>query len=323
MENLKSYYHKAKIFCKKQIDKDPYLAKSVLIHVSVVVLLCILSFVSTLRFSSPTNFEVQIKGKPNHPTVIQATSITSQDLDKQIQSYENNREQERKARQDIKDAKQDIKEARAKAIKQAKARAKAKAEADRKAKLEEQMKAKLEARRKEQKKQQELENQRKIAEKQKQQKLEEQRKKELQNKKAKQEKAKLEAEKKRKQQEAEKQRRAREARLAKARAEAQESARRQVQKSQSDSAIASYLGEYQQRIEDHWVRDNCRGIYKFPKAIARNGRFIKLTGTTGNFRCDQSLIDAIKDTTPPAITNDVAKQRLQDENISFLFDPYK
>ena len=62
---------------------------------------------------------------------------------------------------------------------------KAKAEADRKAKLEEQMKAKLEARRKEQKKQQELENQRKIAEKQKQQKLEEQRKKELQNKKAK------------------------------------------------------------------------------------------------------------------------------------------
>lgn len=301
MVNLKSYYHKVTAFCKKQVDKDPYLAKSVLIHIGVVLFLCFISFLGTLRFNTSSSLEVQIKGKPNQPKVIQATSITSQDLSKQIQTYENNLAEKKQARQDLKDAQQDIKDAREKAIKQAKARAKAKAEAQRKAKLEQQRKAKAAAKLKEQQKQEALEKQRKIAEKQKQQKLEEQQKQ-----------AELDAERK-----------ARAEAIASAKREAQESARRQVQKSQTDSAIASYLGEYQQRIEDHWVRDNCRGIYKFPKAIAKNGQFIKLSGTTGNFRCDQSLIDAIKDTTPPVITNDLAKQRLQDENISFLFNPHK
>ncbi|MDE4940793.1 protein TolA, partial [Francisella tularensis subsp. holarctica] len=37
------------------------------------------------------------------------------------------------------------------------------------------------------------------------------------------------------------------------------------------------------------------------------------------YRCDQSLIDAIKNTTPPTITNNVARITIQTENISFIF----
>jgi colicin import membrane protein len=46
---------------------------------------------------------------------------------------------------------------------------------------------------------------------------------------------------------------------------------------------------------------------------------MKLTGTSGNYKCDQSLIDAIKNTTPPTLTNNIARQTVQSENISFIF----
>lgn len=308
MENLRHFYFKALAFCQKQVDSNPYLAKSILIHISVVIILCILSFVSTLRFSSSANLEAQVNNRPKQMQVIQATSISSQDLNKQVRAYEHEIEKQKQARQDVKDAQQDIKEAREKAIKQAKAQAKAKAEAERKAKLKQQRKEELQKKKAAEEKQAKLEAEKKHKQE------------ELQKKKAAEEKqAKIEAEKKRKQEELEKERKAREARIAKAKAQAQESARRQVQKNQAQSAISSYISKYQDRVGSNWIKDSCRGIYSFPRAIIRDGKFVKLTGTSGNYGCDQSLINAIKNTTPPNITNDIAKQTIQKENISFIF----
>ncbi|MGQ4002661.1 cell envelope integrity protein TolA [Francisellaceae bacterium CB299] len=309
MANLNYHYQKALNYCKKQVNENPYIAKAILIHVGIIVFLYVLSFISTLRFDSNVTLEAQIN-KNKKMQVIQATSISSQDLNKQITAYEHNLEEKRKAREEVKQAREDLKKARAKAVQRAKELEKAKVEAQRKAKLEEQEKAKAEAKRKEQEK---LEEQKKIrAEKEKQIKLEEQKK--LEDKK------KLEEEQKRKAKE-NAENKARDERLAKAKAEAQEAARKQVEQTQAQSAISSYISHYQERVGLNWIKDSCRGIYNFPRAITRNGRFIKLTGTSGNYRCDQSLIDAVKNTQPPAISNSIAKQRVQNENLSFKFNP--
>ncbi|MGQ4003655.1 cell envelope integrity protein TolA [Francisellaceae bacterium CB300] len=309
MANLNYHYQKALNYCKKQVNENPYIAKAILIHVGIIVFLYVLSFISTLRFDSNVTLEAQIN-KNKKMQVIQATSISSQDLNKQITAYEHNLEEKRKAREEVKQAREDLKKARAKAVQRAKELEKAKVEAQRKAKLEEQEKAKAEAKRKEQEK---LEEQKKIrAEKEKQIKLEEQKK--LEDKK------KLEEEQKRKAKE-NAENKARDERLAKAKAEAQEAARKQVEQTQAQSAISSYISHYQERVGSNWIKDSCRGIYNFPRAITRNGRFIKLTGTSGNYRCDQSLIDAVKNTQPPAISNSIAKQRVQNENLSFKFNP--
>ena len=89
--------------------------------------------------------------------------------------------------------------------------------------------------------------------------------------------------------------------------------------SRIDSAVSRVFWKF--KAFSNWIKDSCRGIYNFPRAITRNGRFIKLTGTSGNYRCDQSLIDAVKNTQPPAISNSIAKQRVQNENLSFKFNP--
>ena len=304
MANLNYHYQKALNYCKKQVNENPYVAKAILIHVGIIAFLYALSIISTLRFDSNVTLEAQIN-KNKKMQVIQATSISSQDLNKQITAYEHNREEKRQAREEVKQAREDLKKARAKAVQRAKereiAKAKEKAEDDRKAKLEEQKKAQEEAKRKEQEK---LEKQKKIK---------------LDAEKKIKEKKKLEEEQKRKAQE-DAENKARDERIAKAKAEAQEAARKQVEQTQAQSAISNYISHYQERVGSNWIKDSCRGIYKFPRAITKNGKFIKLTGTSGNYRCDQSLIDAVKNTQPPVISNSIARQTVQNENLSFKFN---
>ena len=272
MANLN--HHKFLRFCNKQIDENPFLVKAILIHIALIILLYILSFVSSLRFESTQAFlSTQVSNMPKKFEIIQATSISSGELNKQISAYENHL-------QELKQAKEDIKQAKLQALKRHQQEMKEKAEAEKRAKLEVERKAKVEA---EQKAQQEV-----------------QRKKEQELK------AKQQAEEK-----------ARQERLAKARTEA--AARKQIEQNQAQSAISSYIAEYQDRVGANWIKDSCRGIYDLPHAIIRNGKFIKLTGTSGNYRCDQSLIDAIKNTTPPVITSNVARKTIQTENISFIF----
>lgn len=107
--------------------------------------------------------------------------------------------------------------------------------------------------------------------------------------------------------------------MAKARAEAIASAKREAAKNQADLAVSKYVTEYTDRVGSNWIKDDCRGIYDLPRAIIRNGEFIKLTGTSGDYSCDQSLIDAIKNTTPPEASNPIARRTIQTENISFIF----
>ncbi|MDE5014469.1 cell envelope integrity protein TolA, partial [Francisella tularensis subsp. holarctica] len=90
---------------------------------------------------------------------------------------------------------------------------------------------------------------------------------------------------------------ARQAKLAIARAVVEGAARIQLEQNQAQSAISSYIAAYHDRVGANWIKDYCRGIYDLPRAIIRDGKFIKLNGTSGNYRCDQSLIDAIKNTT--------------------------
>ncbi len=285
MANLNYYYKKFVNFCKNLVNENPYVAKAILIHLVIIVFLYALSIMSTLRFDSNIKLETQIN-KSKKMQFIQATSISSQDLNKQMRAYENNRAEKRQAREEVKQAREDLKKARKKAIQKAKER-----EIDKAKK-----KAQAEAKRKEQQKKFQDEKERQLKEKKR---LEEEKK--LQ--------AKKDAEKK-----------AIDERLAKAKADAQEASRKQVAQSQAQSAISSYISQYQERVGSNWIKDSCRGIYKFPRAITRNGKFIKLTGTTGNYRCDQSLIDAVKNTQPPALYNNVAKQTVQSKNLSFKFN---
>ena len=312
MAKLNHHYHKALNYCKKQVNENPFIAKAILIHIGIIVFLYVLSFISTLRFDSNAALEAQIN-KSKKMQVIQATSISSQDLNKQIWAYEHNREEKRQAREDVKQAKEDLEKARVKAVQRAKERTKeqerAKAEVQRKAKLEEQKKAQEDAKRKEQQK---LAEQKKLQ-------AEKDQKIKLDAEKKLKEKQKLEEEQKRKAQENAKNK-ARDEKLVKAKAEAQAAARKQVEQNQAQSAISSYISQYQERVGSNWIKDSCRGIYDFPRAITRNGQFIKLTGTSGNYKCDQSLIDAVKNTQPPAISNNVARQTVQNENLSFKFN---
>ena len=308
MANLNYHYHKMLNYCKKQVNENPYLAKAILIHVGIIVFLYMLSVISNLRFDSNVTLEAQIN-KSKKMQVIEATSISSNDLNKQIMAYEDNREEKRHAREEVKQAREDLKKARAKAVVRAKEREKAKVEAERKAKLEEQKKAQEDAKRKEQQK---LEDQKKA-------KAEEEKKIKLDTQKKLEDRKKLEEEQKRKDKETA-ENKARDERLAKAKAEAQEAARKQIEQTQAQSAISSYISQYQERVGSNWIKDSCRGIYKFPRAITKNGQFIKLTGTTGNYKCDQSLIDAVKNTQPPAISNNSARQTVQRENLSFKFN---
>ena len=288
MANLNYHYRKALYYCKKQVNENPYIAKALLIHVSIVVLLYVLLYVSTLRFNSDMKLELQIN-KSKKMQVIQATSISNTDLNKQIWTYEDNHREKRQAQKDVKQAREDLKKARIKAIQKAKERTKARVEDQGKAKLKEQKKA-------------DTERERKIK---------------LDTRKKLEEKKKLAEEQKHKsQQDAEK--KALDNRLAKAKAE--DAARKQVEQSQAQAAISGYISQYQERVGSNWIKDSCRGIYKFPEAITRNGQFIKLTGTSGNYKCDQSLIDAVKNTQPPAISNNVARQTVQSENLRFNFN---
>ncbi|MFV9972308.1 MAG: cell envelope integrity protein TolA [Francisella endosymbiont of Hyalomma asiaticum] len=274
MANLN--YHKFLRLCNKQIDENPFLVKAILIHIALIILLYILSFVSNLRFeSTQASLSTQVSNMPKKFEIIQATSISSSELNKQISAYEN-------YQQELKQAKEDIKQAKLQVLKRHQQEMKEKAEAEKRAKLEAERKAKVEAGQKAQQ--------------------------EIQRKKEQELKAKQQAEEK-----------ARQERLAKARAEAEAAARKQIEQNQAQSSISSYIAEYQDRVGANWIKDSCRGIYDLPHAIIRNGKFIKLTGTSGNYRCDQSLIDAIKNTIPPVITSNVARKTIQTENINFIF----
>ncbi|AJI47692.1 protein TolA [Francisella philomiragia] len=276
MANLN--YQKIIRFCKKTVDENPFLVKAILVHIGIVILLYTLAFISDLKFeTSQAALSAQVQKAPKQLQIIQATSISSSELDKQISAYENHQQELKQAREDIKQAKkQALIKHQQKLKEQAEAEKRAKLEAKRKAILEAKKKAQEEAKRK---KQQEL-------------------------------KAKQEAEEK-----------ARQERLAKAKAEAIASAKREAEKNQATRALSRYFVEYTDRVGANWIRDNCRGIYSFPKVVTKDGKFIRLDGSTGNPACDQSLIEAVENTTPPEITNSVAKQRIQNENLSIEFKP--
>jgi colicin import membrane protein len=297
-------YHKILNACKKQIDKNPNLSKAIFVHVAIIVVLYILSLASLLKFdSSDITAQVSV---PRKMQVIQATSISSAALDKQIWAYDNNRQAVVQARKDIKKAKDKaIQEEKKRAIQEKKRKAddirKAKAAAKKKLRVDNARKAKAAA-------------DKKKLDIQKKKKAEVDRKQKIKDRAVAKKKA---AD------------RAIAARIAKAKAdaraadkaEAQEAARKQIAQSQAQSAISSYISKYQDLVGQNWIRDNCRGIYDddLPRAIIRNGRFVKLTGTSGDFKCDMSLITAIKNTQSPYISNSSARQTVQSENISFIF----
>lgn len=292
------------------IRKNPFVSKSVFSHIAFVLFLLILAKISAMKFSFDSKIEIQVNHtKSSLPQVIEATSITSADLNKEIKAYE-------KRQDDIKQAQDDIKKAKQRAIQKAEDERQAKIAAEQKAKEEAIKKAALEVKQK--------------ADAAQQAKLEEQKKKELLEKQQKDKadavnKASLEEQKKKelleKQQKdaADSERRAKEKELSDAKAEAEAQARKQIEQNQADRAISSYISAYQDRVGDNWIKDSCRGIYDLPRAIIKNGQFIKLTGTSGSFSCDKSLIDAIKNTTPPTITNNAARQTIETESISFIF----
>jgi len=273
MANLN--YQKIISFCKKTVDENPFLVKAILVHIGIVILLYTLAFISDLKFeTSQAALSAQVENTPKKLQIIQATSISSSELDKQISAYENHQ-------QELKQAREDMKQAKKQALIKHQQKLKEQAEAEKRAKLEAKQKAILEAKKKAQEE----------AKRKKQQEL----------------KAKQEAEEK-----------ARQERLAKAKAEAIASAKREAAKNQADLAVSKYVTEYTDRVGSNWIKDDCRGIYDLPRAIIRNGEFIKLTGTSGDYSCDQSLIDAIKNTTPPEIINPIARRTIQTENISFI-----
>ena len=297
MTNPKFNYSKILNFCKKQISNNPFIVKAILVHIGIVVFLLLLSYISLIKsHSSNSKLEVEISKKmPKQLQIIQATSISSSELNRQIMAYDDNRKQLQRIRQSVKEAKKI-------AIEKAQQMAKQKALAALKAKQEEQKRLKEEAKRKEiqnkkalelkKKQQSELEVKKRAEEEAKRKEVEE--KKELELKKKQQ--AELEAKK---------------------RAEAL--AKKQVEQKLANSAVTKYIAQYQDRVGSNWIKDSCRGIYNFPRAIIRDGKFIRLTGTTENDKCDQSLINAIKYTTPPIVTNKLAREIIKSQNISFIF----
>ncbi len=302
MANLN--YHKILNSCKKQIDKNPNLAKAIFVHIAIIMALYVLSLASLLKFdSSNITAEVSVSKQMQ---VIQATSISSAALNKQIWAYDNNRQALVQARKDIKKAKDKaIQDEKKKAIQEKKRKAddirKAKAAAKKKLKADNARKAKAVA-------------DKKKLDIQKKKKAEADRKQNIKDREAAKKKA---ADKARSDRVAKAKADARAA----AKAEAQTAARKQIAQSQAQSAISSYLSKYQALVGQNWIKDNCRGIDEsnLPRAIIRNGRFVKLTGTSGDYSCDRSLITAIKNTQSPYIANSSARQTVKSENISFIF----
>ncbi|AJC48192.1 cell envelope integrity protein TolA [Allofrancisella guangzhouensis] len=271
-------------YFRKQIDKNPFIVKAILIHVGIVAVLYVLSYISLLKFDSTVRLQAEVAKVSKQMQVIQATSITSNELENQVNTYEQHQQKLRQIEEGVKKAKEQ-------AIIKAKEEAKRKAEAE-KLRVEQEEKAKIEA-------------QKKVKE-------EAKRKAEAERHKLEQEKkAKLEAEAKKAAE-----LKARKERLAKAEA----AAKKQIEQNQAQSAIVSYISEYKDRIGANWIKDPCRGIDSLPDAIIRNGQFIKLTGTSGDYRCDTSMIDAIKNTTPPIISNNVARKTILAENVRFEFE---
>ena len=291
MINPKFNYSKILNFCKKQISNNPFIVKAILVHIGIVVFLLLLSYISLIKsHSSNSKLEVEISKKmPKQLQVIQATSISSSELNRQIMVYDDNRKQLQRIRQSVKEAKKI-------AIEKAQQMAKQKALAALKAKQEEQKRLKEEAKRKE------IQNKKALELKKKQQS-------ELEAKKRAEEEAKRKELELKKKQQAELE--------AKKRAEAL--AKKQAEQKLANSAVSKYIAQYQDRVGSNWIKDSCRGIYNFPRAIIRDGKFIRLTGTTENDKCDQSLINAIKYTTPPIVTNKLAREIIKGQNISFIF----
>lgn len=176
MANLN--YQKIISFCKKTVDENPFLVKAILVHIGIVILLYTLAFISDLKFeTSQAALSVQVENTPKKLQIIQATSISSSELDKQISAYENHQ-------QELKQAREDIKQAKKQALIKHQQKLKEQAEAEKRAKLEAKRKAILEAKKKAQ------EEAKRQAEQEKQAKEEAQRKKELEEKKKAQEEAK-------------------------------------------------------------------------------------------------------------------------------------
>ncbi|EOA43252.1 group A colicin translocation protein TolA [Francisella tularensis subsp. tularensis 79201237] len=124
MANLN--YHKFLRFCNKQIDENPFLVKAILIHIALIILLYILSFVSSLKFEkTQASLTAQVSNMPKKFEIIQATSISSSELNKQISAYENHQ-------QELKQAKEDIKQAKLQALRKHQQQLKEKAEAEKK-----------------------------------------------------------------------------------------------------------------------------------------------------------------------------------------------
>lgn len=124
MANLN--YHKFLRFCNKQIDENPFLVKAILIHIALIILLYILSFVSSLKFEkTQASLTEQVSNMPKKFEIIQATSISSSELNKQISAYENHQ-------QELKQAKEDIKQAKLQALRKHQQQLKEKAEAEKK-----------------------------------------------------------------------------------------------------------------------------------------------------------------------------------------------
>ncbi|QIV96394.1 cell division and transport-associated protein TolA [Allofrancisella inopinata] len=301
MANLN--YRKILEYFRKQIDNNPFLIKAVIIHIVIVVMLYVLSYISLLKFDSTVRLQAQSVEASKQMQVIQATSITSGELNNQIQTYEQQQQKLRKIREAVD-------KAREQAIIKAKEEAKRKAREERLAKA----KAEAEKLRLEQEKKAQIEAQKKIKE-------EAKRKAEAEKLRLEQEKkAKLEVqEKAKKAAKEEAKRKAREERLAKAKTQAEAAAKEKEEQTQAQLAVGSYVSEYKDRIGANWIKDPCRGIDNLPDAIIRNGQFIKLTGASGDYRCDRSMIDAIKNTTPPEVSNSRAKQIIQSENLKLRF----
>ena len=287
-----------KIFFTIKQNKSIFL--SIVLHLSIIFLFIIAKSIN----ESETKLTIEINNQNNiKEQIINAKSISNNDLQNQINQYEEYQKELERIKieklQKIKNAENNIKKAINQAKKDAirKARQKALEKQKRIAEEKAKKKAKLLAKKKAYE-----ERQKKIAE-EKLKKIKEQKAKE------KAEKERLEAIRKAKEQ----------ARLL-AEKKAYEEKQRKLEQSKAQKAIGTFIRKYQQKVGDNWIKDSCRGIYNLPSAIILNGKFVKLIGTSGSQQCDNSLINAIKNTQAPIITNTIAKNTIEKEKIEFKFN---
>lgn len=107
MANLN--YQKIIRFCKKAVDENLFLVKAILVHIGMVILLYTLAFISDLKFgTSQAALSAEVQKAPKQLQIIQATSISSSELNKQISAYENHQQELKQAREDIKQAKKQV-----------------------------------------------------------------------------------------------------------------------------------------------------------------------------------------------------------------------